>query len=89
MKRKIRLTVHLSRRLYKVLLDITPLFLDFDSEDPSRGAMTRALEDILQSFSESEEYTKKMRARKNLAMKFFSYLCEQDRLLTEKKININ
>lgn len=89
MKRKIRCTFHISRRLYKILLDITPLYLDFDAEDPSRGASTRAIEAILQHFSESEEYTRKMRARKNLAMKFFNHLCELDKQLIEEKIKIN
>lgn len=85
MRRKIRHTFHISRRLYKILLDISPLFLDYDSESPSRGAMTRSLEYIIQKFSETEDYQKKMRAREDLATKFFNYLCEQDRHLVEEK----
>jgi len=84
MKRKIRCTFWISRRLYKVLKDITPLFLDFELDDPSRGAMTRALEHVIQYYLESEEYQKQMVVRGEFAKRFLDYLCEKDKSMIEK-----
>lgn len=86
-KKKVRCTFWIPRRLYKVISDITPLFLDFELDDPSRGASTRALERILQFYLESEEYQKQMKVRKEFAKRFFDYLCEKDKSMIEKIIN--
>lgn len=86
MKKKIRCTFWIPRRLYKILKDISPLFLDFELNDPSRGAMTRALEHILQYYLESEEYQKQMRVRKEFAKRFFEYLCDKDKAAIENVI---
>lgn len=88
MRRKINHKFYISRRLYKIIANITPFFLDYDANSPRRGVMNRALEYILQYYSESEDYQKKMRKRKDIAKEFYDYVCEQDKILVENKLNI-
>lgn len=76
----------MSRRLYKVLANIAPFFLDYEANNPRRGVMNRALGHILQYYSESEDYQRKMRSRKDIAKEFFDYVCDQDKLLVENKL---
>jgi len=86
LKSKTRLVAYLPRRLYKVLFDISPLFLDYEMEDPRRGALTRALEHILQCYMESEDYEKKSKATERFAKRFWNYLTEKDKELIIEKI---
>lgn len=79
MKKKIPLNVRLPRRLYKVIMDIRPLFIDSDEKDPIRGATTKALEHILQFYMESEDYLKKLKVRKEVARTLFYYMVEKDK----------
>lgn len=60
-------------------MDIRPLFVDWDANDPLRGATTRALEHILQYYMESEDYQKKLKTSEEFAKKFFNYLCIKDK----------
>lgn len=78
MKKKIRLVAYLPRRLYRILEDIAPLFKDYDLSEPKKGAITRALEHILQYYMESEDYRNKLEARGNLARKLFEYMTKED-----------
>lgn len=78
-KTKIPLSVRLPRRLYKIIMDIRPLFIDTDDRDPMRGATTRALSYILQYYMESEDYRNKLVAQQEFAKKLFHYMCEKDR----------
>lgn len=84
MKSKIRVVAYLPRRLYRVLEDIAPLFEDAEANDPQRGAITRALEYILQLYMESEAYLNK----KDIALKMkeerwhlFQYFSKKEREL--------
>lgn len=85
-KPKIKVVVYLPRRLYKVLSDITPLFLDFEEKDPKRGAITRALEYILQFYMESGDYEQKIKNVERKALEFWDYLSEKDKELILEKI---
>lgn len=85
-KRTIQRTIHFPRRIFRVLLDVAPLYFDYDAEDPSRGSVSRALVDIIQRFSESENYAKKMRVRADIAKKFFNYIELQEKLMLDRKL---
>lgn len=78
MKKKIRLVAYLPRRLYKILEDIAPLFKDYELNEPRKGAVTRALEHILQYYMESEDYQNKLKVRENLARKILEYMSKKD-----------
>jgi len=85
-KGKIRHTFYLSKRLYKVLCNIAPLYRDFDLPDPSRGSMTKALEDMIQFYSESKEYQNKIKKREDNVKMMFDYLCKKDREYINKTL---
>jgi len=67
-------------------MDIRPLFADWESDDPMRGATTRALEHILQHYMESEDYQKKIKTSKDFAKRFFNYLCVKDKERLKKML---
>lgn len=85
-KGKVRYTFYISKRLFNVINSIAPLFRDFDLREPSRGAMTRALESILQFYSETEEYQRKLKRRKDKVKFLFDYLCKKDKEYVEEII---
>lgn len=78
MKKKVRCTYFLPRRLVRVVEDIMPLFLDLEADDPRRGAMTKAMEHIIQYYMESEEYRKKIATIKRFRWKIFLYMSEKE-----------
>lgn len=78
MKKKVRCTYFLPRRLVRVVEDIMPLFLDLEADDPRRGAMTKAMEHIIQYYMESEEYRKKLATTKLLRWKLFLYMSDKE-----------
>jgi len=78
MKKKVRCTYFLSRRLVRVVEDIMPLFLDLEADDPRRGAMTKAIEYIIQNYMESEDYRKKLATIKLLRWKLFLYMSDKE-----------
>ena len=84
MRTKRRFTFYLSRRLVKVLEDIEPLFRDVGLNDPKRGALTRALEHIIQQYMESEDYLKKVRIIKDQKWEIFLYLTKKEHEYLEK-----
>jgi len=83
-KNKKRLVVYLPRRLYRILEEISPTFLDLEAENPSRGVIGKALEHILQQYMESPDYLNKMTFIKNMRWKTFIYLSEKEHELMEK-----
>ena len=84
MRTKVRLTIYLPRRLVKVLEDIEPLFQDVGLNDPKRGALTRALEHVIQQYMESEDYIKKVRIIKDQKWEIFLYLTKKEHEYLEK-----
>lgn len=84
MKTKVRLTIYLSRRLVRVLEDIEPLFRDVGLNDPKRGALTRALEHVLQQYMESEDYLKKVKIIKDQKWETFLYLTKKEHEYLQK-----
>lgn len=64
-------------RLYNIIMDIRPLFMDFEEENPNYGATTRALLHILQYYSETADYVNKMEAKERMALKMLSYFQEK------------
>jgi len=84
MKKKTRCVFYLPRRLVRVVEDIMPLFLDLEANDPERGAMTKALEHIIQEYMESEDYYKKLATIKKLRWKIFLYVSDKRHKLKEK-----
>lgn len=85
MKKKARVTFYLPRRLFRILEDITPLFLDLEAEDPKRGAMTKALEYVIQQYMESDDYRKKLVTIRKLRWKLFVYLSDKEHKLRNPK----
>jgi hypothetical protein len=78
LKTKVRLTIYLPRRLVKVLEDIEPLFRDTGLNDPKRGALTRALEHVVQQYMESEDYFKKVKLIKEEQWEIFLHLTKRE-----------
>lgn len=60
-----------------------PMFIDAELDDPKRGAMTRALEYILQKFLESDDYTKLMFEQKKRFQLLEKYLTKKERELLQ------
>jgi len=60
--------------------------MDYETDNPKRGAMTRALEYIIQNYMETEDYRNKVRARKELAKRFYDLLVEKDKEFLSEKI---
>ena len=85
MKKKIRCVYYLPRRLYRVIDDISPLFLDMEIDEPKRGAQTRALEHIIQQYMESEDFRKKLDIIKVFRWKIFLYMSDKRHKLKAKK----
>ena len=85
-KGKVRHTFYISKRLYKVLCNLSRLYRDYDLEDPSRGSLTKALEDIIQHYSESKDYREKMNNIEANIKSIFEYMCEKDREVVEKVV---
>lgn len=86
MRRKVRHTFHISRRLYRILLDVERAFYDHDLELPQWGAANRAIEHILQYYAESEDYQRKLRMHEDRAKKVLKYLIQHDKDLIQKMI---
>lgn len=84
MKSKTRCVVYLPRRLYRVVEDIMPLFLDMEATDPERGAFTKALEHVIQQYMESEDYRNKLILTKKFRWKLFLYLSDKKQKLHRK-----
>jgi len=84
MKKNVRCTFYLPRRLVRIIEDISPLFLDLEANDPERGAMTKALEYIIQEYMESENYQKKLAVIKKLRWKVFLFVSDKRHKLKEK-----
>jgi len=59
------------------------MFIDAELDDPKRGAMTRALEYILQKFLESDDYTKLMFEQKKRFQLLEKYLTKKERELLQ------
>lgn len=85
MKKSVRCTYYLPRRLVRIIEDISPLFMDFDANDPERGAMTKALEHIIQQYMESEDYQNKLAVIKKIRWKVFLYTTDKRHKLKLKK----
>ena len=83
-KGKIRHTFYISKRLFKVLCNLSRLYRDYDLEDPSRGSLTKALEDIIQYYSESKDYREKMNKLDVNVKSIFNYMCKNDKEVVEK-----
>lgn len=88
-KNRKRLVVYLPRRLYRILEDISPAFLDLEANDPSRGVLGKALEHVLQQYMESPDYLKKMSFIKEMRWKTFIYLSEKENELRKSKEETN
>ena len=73
------LHVRLPVRLYKVIMSIRPLFINYDEKDPMRGATTRALEYILQYYMESEDYIDKICKQELKAKKMLEYMSDKEK----------
>lgn len=84
MKAKTRCVVYLPRRLYRVVEDIMPLFLDMEATDPERGAFAKALEHIIQQYMESEDYQNKLILTKKFRWKLFVYMSDKEQKLHRK-----
>ena len=85
-KGKIRHTFYISKRLFKVLCNLSRLYRDYDLEDPSRGSLTKALEDVIQYYSESKDYREKMNKIEENIKFIFDYMCKKDREVVEKLV---
>lgn len=85
MKKKIRCVFYLPRRLYRIIDDISPLFLDMETNDPERGAQTKALEHIIQQYMESEDFQKKLSTIKLFRWKTFLYISDKRHKLKSKE----
>lgn len=59
------------------------MFIDAELDDPKRGAMTRALEYIIQRFMDSEDYTKLMFEQKKRFQLLKKYMTKKERELLE------
>ena len=76
---KVHLNFRLPKRLVKVIEDIAPLFKDSGLNDPNYGAMTRALEHIIQYYMESEDYLKKVKFIKQQQWEIFLHLAQKEK----------
>lgn len=57
--------------------------MDLEADNPKRGAMRDALEFVLQSYMESEDYQKKVDVIKNIRWKLFLHLTKRQEELKE------
>jgi len=85
MKKSVRCTYYLPRRLVRIIEDISPLFLDLEANDPERGAMTKALEYIIQKYMESEDYQDKLAVIKKIRWRVFLFVSDKEHKLKLKK----
>lgn len=60
-----------------------PLFLDVEASDPKRGAMTKALEYVLQQYMESEDYSKKVDFVNNMRWRLFDFFAKKEHELSK------
>lgn len=79
LKRK-NVCFRLPRRLYKVIMDIRPLFFDWNEKNPVRGAKTRALEYIIQYYMESEDYQRKVKRSTAQLMAILEELSKREKI---------
>jgi len=87
LKNRISISIRLPRRLYKVITDIRPLFVDWEEIDPMRGALTRALEYIIQYYMQSEDYDEKVKHSRESIKRLFDYLKDKDKELIKESIS--
>lgn len=78
------LHVRLPIRLYKIIMEIRPLFYDWNANNPAHGATTRAVEHILQVYFESLDYETKRQVSSRMIKNMLTYMNEKNSELVKK-----